>query len=260
MNNDFDTNLDILNLLTDALTSPLTIDEALNRITAITCRLMDTEQAVFLFREEERRELVVRSVVGVDSPNVRAGHALVVPPRLHSILWQQRTLHQINWIYSGIDDIMFPIISVPVLVKGARIGLLLAGGARDKNAAKPYDQARRKIFTLLSRFASLVIENSKVYDYLRQHFAATSRELREQNKLEAESRSRGEAEQLMVTSIKNPSKVVRLLTESFFKELAHAGFTAGHVATAAAHLLQLVTESDIDPTGRLLPPGATSQR
>ena len=29
MNNDFDTNLDILNLLTDALTSPLTIDEAL---------------------------------------------------------------------------------------------------------------------------------------------------------------------------------------------------------------------------------------
>ena len=252
MNNDFEHNLSILTMLSEALTAPRSLDEALNHITTMTCTLMDTEQAAFLFREEERKELVVRTVVGIDSPNVQVGHALNVPARLQNILWQTRHLHQINWIYSGIDDIAFPILCIPILVRGARIGLLMAGGARDKSLSKPYDPARRRILTLISHFASLVIENSKVYDYLNQHFAAASRELRAQNRLDAEIRERTETEQLMVTSLKNPSKVVRLLTESFFKELVLAGFNAGHITTAAAHLLELLTQSDVDSTGRLI--------
>ena len=252
MTSDFESNLHILTLLTEALTAPRSLDEALNHITTMTCALLDTEQAVFLFREEERKELVVKTVVGIDSPNIRVGHALNVPARLQNILWQTRHIHQINWINSGIEDIMFPIICTPILVRGARIGLLIAGGSREKGTEKPYDIIRRKILALISHFASLVIENSKVYDYLNQHFAASSRELRDQNRQEAEFRNRTDAEQLMVTSLKNPTKVARLLTESFFKELVLAGFNAGHITVAAAHLLELITQTDVDSTGKLI--------
>lgn len=261
MKNDFEASLGILSLLTEALTVPRSLDEALTHITTMTCSLMETEQAVFLFRDEERKELYVKTVVGIDSPNIRVGHALCVPPRLHNILWQLKNAHQVNWIYAGIDDISFPIICTPITVRGSRIGLLIAGGVKvkDPNLTTPYDGVRRKIFSLIAHFASLVIENSKVYDYLKQHFAASSQELRDQNKQEAESRDRDEAEQLMVTSLKNPTKVIKLLTESYFKELANAGFTAGHIAIASAHLLELITQSDVDSTGRLTLPTTQPQ-
>lgn len=246
---DFENNLGVLTLLTEALTQPKNLDEALSHITTITTRLLDTEQAVFLFRDEASQELIVRSVVGIDSLNVRVGHKLNVPDRLRRMMWMSRSLHQIGRFDTGIDDIQFPIIMMPVLVRGARVGILIAGGARNKDMAMPFDGVRCKLFSLITHFASLVIENSKVYDYLKQHFAATSQELQAQIKQSAVRRS--EAEQLMVTSLKNPSKVVQLLTESFFKELVLAGFSAGHVVTAAAHLLELVTQADVDSTGKL---------
>ena len=45
MTNDFESNLHILTLLTEALTAPRSLDEALNHITTMTCALLDTEQA-----------------------------------------------------------------------------------------------------------------------------------------------------------------------------------------------------------------------
>ena len=71
MSNDFEKNLETLTLLSEALTMQRTLEEGLDHITSMTCNLLETEQAVFLFRDEERKELIVKSVVGIDSPNVK---------------------------------------------------------------------------------------------------------------------------------------------------------------------------------------------
>lgn len=43
-------------------------------------------------------------------------------------------------------------------------------------------QVQRVLFGLIAPFASLMIENGKVYDYLRQNFAQHSQELIEANR------------------------------------------------------------------------------
>ena len=196
MSNDFEKNLETLTLLSEALTMQRTLEEGLDHITSMTCNLLETEQAVFLFRDEERKELIVKSVVGIDSPNV---------------------------------------------------GLLIAGGPKNKETDSPYDAMRRKLFSLITPFASLVIENSKVYDYLRQSVVLNSKELRQSVIADAGDK-RNEAEQLMITSLKNPVKVVNKLAETFYMQLAETGFTAGHITSAAAHILDCITKSEIDPT------------
>ena len=234
---DFETSLRVLNILSDALTCPNTVDEALDRITQMTGVLMDTEHTVLLLRDEERRELIVRNGVGIDTDNIKLGHPLVVPERLKNILWKLRSLHQVNWVESGVDDSVFPILVVPLRIRGERIGLLITGKSRLANQG--YDQIRRRLYVLIASFASLVIENAKVHDYLRQQFAQRSRELVEANRLE--SNSGDETRQLMISSLTNPNKVVRLLAESFYKELARAGFAAGHITTAASQILECIT-------------------
>ena len=52
MKNDFEKNLETLTLLSEALTMQRTLEEGLDHITSMTCSLMETEQAVFLFRDE----------------------------------------------------------------------------------------------------------------------------------------------------------------------------------------------------------------
>ena len=247
MSNDFEKNLETLTLLSEALTMQRTLEEGLNHITSMTCNLLETEQAVFLFRDEERKELIVKSVVGIDSPNVKIGHRLYVPQRLHSILWQCRYIHQIGRVDAGIEGITFPIIINPITVKGSRVGLLIAGGPKDKETDSPYDTMRRKLFSLITPFASLVIENSKVYDYLRQSVVLNSKELRQSVIADAGDK-RNEEEQLMINSLKNPVKVVNKLAETFYMQLAETGFTAGHITSAAAHILDCITKSEIDPT------------
>lgn len=237
---DFEKKLGILRLLSEAMTMPRSLDEGLDHITRITCELMDTEQAAFLFRDEEARDFIVRSAVGIEGPNVRSGHKLIVPERLRNILWRLLYLHQINWVDSGIEDIRFPIIVMPITVKGSRIGLLVAGGTRDHN--RPYDQIRRQLLSLLAPFASLVIENAKVYDILRQHFALNSQQMRVA--IEEDGGNRDLAEQLTVNSLNNPSKVVRLLAESFYNEMTRAGFSPAHITTAAARIIECLTSEN----------------
>lgn len=242
----FETSLEVLRILSAALTVPHTLDDGLQHITRMTGELMETDQTVLLMRDEDRRELIVRTSVGIDGPNIRVGHPLVVPARLKDILWRVRSLHQINWIEAGIPDIGFPILVVPICVKGERIGVLITGKTRA--GAARFDTIHRKLFGLIAPFASLMIENSKVYDYLRQNFAQHSQELIEANRKEAGMRD--QAQQLMISSLNNPNKVVRLLAESFYKELARAGFSPGHITTAAAHILECITRNEPAPTGR----------
>ena len=106
---------------------------------------------------------------------------------------------------------------------------------------------RRKLFNLITPFASLVIENSKIYDYLRQSVVLNSKELRQSVIADAGDK-RNETEQLMINSLKNPVKVVNKLAETFYMQLAETGFTAGHITSAAAHILDCITKSEIDPT------------
>ena len=235
---DFEKNLGVLRMLSEALTVPRSLDEGLDHITRMTCELMDTEQAVFLFRDEESREFIVRSAVGIQGPNIRVGHKLVVPERLRSILWRLLNLHRINWVEAGIEEVRFPIIVMPISVKGSRIGLLAAGGARG-GGERPFDPVRWQLFSLIAPFASLVIENSKVYDILRQHFAINSQMMREAAREDAGERDL--AEQMTVNSLNNPTKVVRLLAESFYNELVRAGFSPAHVTTAAAKIIDCLT-------------------
>ena len=223
--NDFENSLDVLKILSEALTVPRSLDDGLDQITSMTRKLMGTDQAGFLFRDEGTHNLILRSAVGIEGDKLRVGFPVDLPARLHSILWRLRSLHQINWVDSGIEGLRFPMIVMPVTVKGERIGLLVASGAKSESN-KPYDPIRRRLFSLIGSFASLVIENSKVYDYLRQHFAIKSQEF---------------LKNLRVLSLNNPTKVVRLLAESFYKELVRAGFNAGHITIAAAQILDCLT-------------------
>lgn len=240
-NNDLENSLGVLKLLSEALTLPRSLDEGLQHITKMTCELMETEQAVFLFRDEERRELIVKSAVGIQGRNIRVGHYLVVPERLKSILWRLQNMHQLNWVDSGIDDIGFPIIVAPITVKGVRVGLLATGAAKD-TSLRPYDSVRQRLFALIAPFASLVIENAKVYDLLKQHFAINSQELRKLS--EQQNEGRDPAEQFTVNSINNPGKVAKILAESFYKELKRSGFHPTHIAGAAAQLLECIVKDD----------------
>ena len=232
MSNDFEKNLETLTLLSEALTMQRTLEEGLDHITSMTCNLLETEQAVFLFRDEERKELI---------------NLIQENNQKHSILWLCRYIHQIGRVDAGIEGITFPIIINPITVKGSRVGLLIAGGPKNKETDSPYDAMRRKLFSLITPFASLVIENSKVYDYLRQSVVLNSKELRQSVIADAGDK-RNEAEQLMITSLKNPVKVVNKLAETFYMQLAETGFTAGHITSAAAHILDCITKSEIDPT------------
>lgn len=239
---DVETSLGVLQLLADALTVPMPLREALDRITQMTCELMQTEQSALLLRDIEREVFVVRSCVGVDAERVRVGHPLRLPPRLQTILWRTRHQHQINYLDTDLPEVGFPILVTPILVKGERIGLLITGKARVDGVG--YDRNHRRIYRLVAAFASLLIENAKVYDYLRQHFAVHSRELLDENRRDAVVRS--ESEQLMVSALVNPNKVVRLLAESFYKELVRAGFAPDHITMAAAHILHCITCSTPD--------------
>ncbi len=240
-NTELENSLGVLKILSEALTVPRSLDEGLEHITRLTCELMETGQAVFLFRDETQKELLVKAAVGL--PGMRNGTYLVVPERLKDILWRLRNIHHINWIYSGIEDIAFPIIVAPIWVKGVRVGLLATGGAKDPSP-RPFNVIRQKMFALLAPFASLVIENAKVYDLLKQHFAINSQELRNASNEEAAESGRAPMEQLMVNSISNPTKVVKILAESFYKELRRSGFETGHIASAAAQLLECAVKEN----------------
>jgi len=234
---DFATSLEVLRLLANALTVPHTLDEGLASITRMNCELMASEQTAILLRDEGHQEMIVRACRGVSSPKLRKGHPIELPERLRRILWNTRYTHQINWIEAGIEHIGFPILVTPVSVRGTRVGLLITGKGR---VGERYDMIRQRLHALIATFASLVIENAKIYDYLRQRFAEHSRDLVEANRREANG-TRDEAEQLMVSSLTNPDKVVRLLAESFYKELRRAGFSAGNITTGAAHILECIT-------------------
>ncbi len=237
--NGLENNLDVLEILSEALTIPQTLDEGLNRIIGMTCRLMETEQAAFLQIDEEHQCFIIRAAVGLESETFRVGQPLQVPERLQNILWRLRNIHQINWVDSGIEDIKFPIIAMPIQFKGIRIGHLITGGAHDSSTTK--DPIRRNLFALLGPFASLIIENAKATDLLSQRFALSSRELLKS--AEREATNGNATERLMVNSISNPIKVVRLLAESFHRELASAGFSSGQITIAVAHILDCVLKN-----------------
>ena len=232
--------LDVLEPLNDAIAEPNSLDEGLRKIVTLTCQLMDSTQAAFLLLDEEKQRFIIRVAVGMENSNFKEGEALMVPDRLQNILWKLRNIHQINWIESGIEGINFPIIAMPIYFKGRRIGHLITGGVRD--ASKAQDPLRRKVLALLAPFASLIIENAKATDLINQHFTLNSHELMEDVKKEVaeDGGQRTTTDQLMVTSIRNPGKVVRLLAESFYRELTQAGFNSGQIMSAAAHLLECI--------------------
>mgnify|MGYP006278483327 CR=1 FL=1 len=237
---DVETSLRVLSIMSDALTTPQTLRDALDNIINLTIQLMETQQTAILLRDEERAVFIVKANAGFSSDRVRAGHPLQVPERLQRILWNMRTLRQIGYIEAGIEELGFPMLVIPLRVKGNRIGLLItgkpvAGGGR-------FSEVRRRLFVLIASFASLVIENAKVYDYLRQQFAQRSWDLATANKKEAGEND--EAHHLMVTSLKNPTKVVRLLAGSFYKELARAGFSPDQITMAAAEILDCITRQE----------------
>lgn len=239
--NTIEHNIDVMVLLSEALVKPNTLEEGLRRIVEMTCQLMGTTQAAFLLADEEKQLFVVRASVGIDNPNVRDGCPLVVPPRLHDILWKLQSIHQINWIDSGIEGVQFPIITMPIYFKGKRIGHLITGGAKD--LGKVNDPLRRKLFALLAPFASLIIENAKATDLISRRFALNSQELLDDARRESAGADGvgTPADQLLVDSVRNPTKVVRLLAESFYNELVKAGFTPGHITLAASQIISCIT-------------------
>lgn len=248
---DLEANLDVLEVLSTALVIPQSLEEGLNQVVRMTCRLMATEQAVFLQLDEEHNCFIVRAVAGIDAPAVRLGNPLQVPERLQNILMKLQHQHAINWVDSGIEGLIFPIIAMPIHFKGKRLGHLLTGGSHDLPKTK--EPARRKMLSLLSPFISLVIENAKANDLLSQRFAMYSRELMDQMQKEADVTDGRVSETLMVNSVNNPLKVVRLLAESFHRQLTQAGFTPGQITVAAAHIVSCVNKQVSDGSSKEQP-------
>ena len=182
----------------------------------------------------------MRTRVGLVGERLRVGFPIDLPERLKTILWKLRSQHQINWVEAGIEDIGFPILVDPVRAKGARVGVLITGKSREDTSG--FDANQRRLFRLITTFASLIIENARAYEYLRQQFAQRYHEL-----LDAHHRdgATGDpAEQLLIASLNNPNKVVRLLAASFYKELAQAGFSPGQITTAVVEILDCVTRNE----------------
>ncbi len=242
---DIDTSLQVLDLLCDALTTPRTEQEALDRICRIVDVLMETRQTAILLRDEDRGELIVKNRTGIAAPGVRPGNPLKVPPRIKNILWRVRYVHRIGALKTGIEGIAFPIVVAPLRVRAEPVGVLIAGGL--KQPGNGFSPVQRRLFGLVAAFASLVLENAKVSDYLHQQFAQRSRELMEANRREAGGG--GDAvPHLVVTSLTAPSRVARLLAVSFYKELARAGFSPNHIMNAAAEILACINrEPPVEP-------------
>lgn len=242
-NNDLQNSLIILKILVEALTLPRSLEEALQHITSATCKLMETNQAVFLLRDEERGELMVKSAVGMEQTSIRVGSDLVVHDRLKNILWNLKSIHRITWGKEGYDNIGFPILVSPITVKGVRVGVLATGAAQNVQAgSKPFDAVRQNLFAIIAPFAALVLENAKAYELLQQHFVLNSQELR-QTPCE-----RTNAEQVTVNSIGNQTKMVKILAESFCKELKRTGFQDMHVAIAASQMLDCIVKNGNSPS------------
>lgn len=231
--------IDVLVLLNEAIKETSSVDEGLYKIVDLTCRLMGTTQAALLLLDEEKELFIVRAPVGMEKTPLKDGEPLILPDRLQNILFQLRSIHQINYIESGIKGLAFPIIAMPIYFKGNRIGHLITGGAKDPGQAK--DPLRRKLFSLLGPFVSLIVENTKASELLEQHFAMNATELLDSARDGSKDNAKA-AQKLLVTSVRNPSKVVRLLTESFYKQLVKAGFNTGHITTAASTLLECIVK------------------
>ena len=237
---DIQTSLQVLSMTTNTLTAPCTLDEALNNITRLSTELMETKQAAVLMRDEDREEFIVKSSHGFPAESGRVGHPLELPQRLKNILWRVRTVRRIGWIDAGLEGLGFPLLVVPLRVKGQRIGLLVTGQPETEDGG--FGVLNKQLFQTIATLASLVIENAKVYDYLRQQFAQRSADLMESNRKDAGEND--EIHHLMATSLSNPDKVVRLLASSFYKELHRAGFTPGQITMATSQILECVTNEE----------------
>ncbi|MFW5997035.1 MAG: hypothetical protein ACOCQP_03375 [Lentisphaeria bacterium] len=238
---DINTSLEVLSITTHTLTTPCTLKEALESITEMTSKLMETRQAAVLMQDEDQEELIIKSCVGFPpETGTRVGYPLELPPRLKNILWRVRTIRRIGWIDAGLQGLGFPLLVIPLRIKGQKIGLLVTGEPIAADGG--FDARKKQLFITIASLASLVIENAKVYDYLRQQFAQRSYDLMEANR--RESGDNDEMHHLMAKSLSNPDKVVRLLASSFYKELHRAGFTPGQITMAASRILECITTEE----------------
>ena len=142
--------IDVLMLLNKAMMETSTVDEGLQKIVNLTCKLMDTTQAALLWLDEEKETFIVRAPIGLEGTPLKDNEPLVLPSRLMNILFQLRSMHQINYIESGIPNLKFPIIAMPIYIKGNHIGHHITGSAKDLNHAKK--PLRQKLFYPLGPF------------------------------------------------------------------------------------------------------------
>lgn len=238
----FERSVDVLMLLNEAMKESYSVDEGLHKIVDLTCRLMGTTQAALLMLDEEKEAFIVRAPLGLEGTPLKDGEPLELPERLQNILFQLRSTHQINYINSGIQGLKFPIIAMPIFFKGNRIGHLITGGATDPEQSR--NPMRRKLFSLLGPFVSLIVENTKASELLEQHFALNDLAplLSSSPKDAATATS-----QLLVTSVRNPGKMVRTLADAFYRRLRKAGFNNGHITVAASQLLEDIVHPPVDP-------------
>ncbi len=248
----FERSVDVLMLLNEAMKESYSVDEGLHKIVDLTCRLMGTTQAALLMLDEEKEAFIVRAPLGLEGTPLKDGEPLELPERLQNILFQLRSTHQINYINSGIQGLKFPIIAMPIFFKGNRIGHLITGGATDPEQSK--NPMRRKLFSLLGPFVSLIVENTKASELLEQHFALNDLEpLLSSNSKDATKDAAKATNQLLVTSVRNPGKMVRTLADAFYRRLRKAGFNNGHITVAASQLLEDIVHPPVEPTAAPLP-------
>ena len=79
----------------------------------------------------------------------------------------------------------------------------------------------------------------KISDLLKQQFALSTAGAR---LTQEAGDGNAAAERFTIENISNPAKVARILAESFYQELKKAGFSQGHIATAAAQILDCITK------------------
>lgn len=232
-----------LSVLTKVLTNPNDLNETLREITRVTCELMGTRQSAVLLRDTTNHFLVLRATHGFqESPNMQIGLPLNLHPRLQSIMWKIASTHRLMAIDTGVDEIIFPILCTPLKIKGKVIGLLVISDPIDESHA--FDPAQRELYTILASLTSLAIERAQAYHYLSSRLAQQAhKEIQEANE------DINDHQDVMIQSVTNPDKVIRMLATSFYQELERAGFEKNYITIAASQLLDCMLNTTTKKQG-----------
>ncbi|TKJ29506.1 MAG: hypothetical protein CEE40_08380 [Chloroflexi bacterium B3_Chlor] len=163
--------LNILYGVSKSVTSLLDPNEVLIRIVEATTRITGAEETSLFLLDEETQDLQLRAVQGVGDQRAHevresAGDAIVR---------QVMTSGEVATIQSPRSrktDPLLATLAVPLKVRERTVGVLRASSAE---AMKPFNDNDRYLLSALADYATIAIENARLYEAVQQELAERKR-------------------------------------------------------------------------------------